>query len=268
MINEFYGVRCNPFAKNAQTEKNAFVSADHEQMIQRLEYLKTVGSIGVFTAQPGMGKTFALRCFFAAQKPNLTQTAYIPLTTVPATEFYGVICDTLGLERSARRSTMFRTIREYIYGLYKEKRRPLIMAVDEAQYLEPAILHDLKMLLNYEYDSQNCFALVLLGEPQLTITLKKPIHAALRQRISVEYAFAGMSMEETMDYIRHKMKAAGGTADIFGEAALNSIYSLTSGNPRKIDILLTHALTIGAQSNKSVIDAETIQLASDNIALK
>ena len=268
MINEFYGVRCNPFGKNALNENNAFLSSDHEVMIQRLEYLRTVGSIGVFTAPPGMGKTFALRCFFKAQRPNLTQTAYIPLTTVRATEFYGVICDTLGLERSARRSVMFRTIREYIYNLYKEKRRPLMLAIDEAQYLEPAILHDLKMLLNYEYDSQNCFALILLGEPQLTITLKKPVHAALRQRIAVEYEFAGMSGEETLRYIQHKMRSAGGSADILDEAALNAVCSLTSGNPRKVDILLTHALTAGAQRGRTVLDADTIQQVSDSIALK
>lgn len=268
MINEFYGVRCNPFAKNAQSDKNPFLSSDHKQMVQRLEYLRSVGSIGVFTAQPGMGKTFALRCFFSALKPNLTQTAYIPFTTVPPTEFYSVICDTLGLERSARRSAMFRTIREYIYGLYKEKRRPLILAVDEAQYLEQGILRDLKMLLNYEYDSQNCFALVLLGEPQLATTLRKPVHAALRQRISIEYTFAGMDTDETLRYIQHKMRSAGGSPDILEDAAMNAVHSLTSGNPRKVDILMHHALMIGAQNGKAVLDAETIHIASDNIALK
>lgn len=268
MMNEFYSIRFNPFDKASQSDKTAFLSRDHEQMMQRLEYLRSVGSVGVFTAPPGMGKTFALRCFFGAQNPSLTQTAYVPFTTVPTTEFYSVVCDTLGLERSARKSSMFRTIREYVYSLYKEKRRPLILAVDEAQYLDPAILHDFKMLLNYEYDSRSCFALVLLGEPHLKIVLQKPVHEALRQRITVEYSFSGLSSDETRQYIAHKMHNAGGSLEIFSEAALASVHSLTSGNPRKVDILLTHALTIGSQTNKAIIDAETIQLASDNIALK
>lgn len=124
MMNEFYSVRFNPFDKASQSEKSAFLSKDHEQMIQRLEYLRSVGSVGVFTAPPGMGKTFALRCFFGTQNANLTQTAYVPFTTVPPTEFYSVLCDTLGLERRARRSSMFRTIREYVYNLYKANDGP------------------------------------------------------------------------------------------------------------------------------------------------
>jgi hypothetical protein len=47
------------------------------------------------------------------------------------------------------------------------------------------------MLMNYGYDSLNCFTLILCGEPHLNSTLKKPVHEALRQRITVHYNFSG-----------------------------------------------------------------------------
>ena len=101
----------------------------------RLDYLKTVRGIGVFTARPGMGKTYALRCFINGLNPNQYQTAYINLSTISVTEFYRQFCDLLGLEPSGNKTQMFKAIQERVYYLYKEKKQPLILAIDEAQYL-------------------------------------------------------------------------------------------------------------------------------------
>ena len=48
---------------------------------------------------------------------------------------------------------MFRAVQEQILYLYKDKKQPLLLAVDEAQYLSTGILEDIKMLMNYGYDS-------------------------------------------------------------------------------------------------------------------
>ena len=62
MFKSFYGLTLNPFDKSL-AEENAFRSKDHEQMLSRLDYIKTTRGIGLFMASPGAGKTFALRCF-------------------------------------------------------------------------------------------------------------------------------------------------------------------------------------------------------------
>ncbi|MCB6202665.1 DDE-type integrase/transposase/recombinase [Extibacter muris] len=63
MFTDYYGLSYHPFDKQNVKEKDAFRSQTHEQMLSRLDYLKNVRGIGVFTARPGMGKTYALRCF-------------------------------------------------------------------------------------------------------------------------------------------------------------------------------------------------------------
>ena len=50
----------------------------------------------------------------------------------------------------------------------------------------------LKEMMNFNYDSFNCFTLILSGEPYLNNTLEKPVHEALRQRITVHYSFRGL----------------------------------------------------------------------------
>lgn len=91
MFKSFYGMTFNPFDKSLP-ESYAFKSKDHEQMLSRLEYLKNARGIGLFTAPPGSGKTFTLRCFSKSLNPNLYQLSYICLSTVSVTEFYQQFC--------------------------------------------------------------------------------------------------------------------------------------------------------------------------------
>lgn len=121
--------------------------------------------------------------------------------------------------------------------------------------------------MNYGYDSVNCFTLILCGESHLNDTLRKPVHEALRQRITVHYNYSGLSDDEVSKYILHKLQLAGASASIIDTAALAATHSFTQGNPRLIDNLMTDALTLGTQQKKTVIDAEIIRAAVDNQGL-
>lgn len=263
MFNSFYGLSHNPFDKQLLKESDSFESKDHKAMIDRLNYLKDIRGIGVFTARPGMGKSFTLRCFAKSLNQNLYQMLYICLSTVSVSEFYKQLCTSLGLEVKGGKTTMFKSIQERIYYLYKEKRKPLIIAIDEGQYLNSGILKDLKMLMNHGYDSLNCFTLIIAGEPHLNHTLEKPIHEALRQRITVHYNYNGLDDSEVSAYISHKLAIAGSSKTIIEDAAISAAHSYSRGNPRLIDNVMTYALDLGAQLKKEVIDAETMMLAID-----
>lgn len=267
MYNAYYGLHANPFDKQTLKEKNAFISNDHRECLSRLNYLKDIRGIGVFTARPGMGKSFALRCFAKELNRNLYHMEYLCLSTISVSEFYKQLCLALGLEISGGKSAMFQAIQERIYYLYKEKKRPFILAIDEAQYLNSGILKDLKMIMNQGYDSLNCFTLILCGEPYLNHTLEMAIHEALKQRITVHYNYQGLDDGEVSSYIRHKLSLAGTAPTIISEAAISAIHSHSQGNPRIIDNLMTNAITLGAQMEKPEIDDEVILAAVNAYSL-
>ena len=260
----YYALSYNPFDKQLVKEKDYFHSKDTDEMLHRLDYLKDTRGIGVFTARPGMGKSFALRCFSKQLNPNRNHMEYISLSTVSVADFYKQLCSILGVSEKGGKPGMYRAIREQITYLYRDKRQPLMLAIDEAQYLSTGILNDIKMLMNYEYDSVNMFTLILCGESHLNNTLCKPVHEALRQRITVHYNFEGLSDSEVSDYIRHKITCAGGAPSIIEPAALAAVHGHSEGNPRLIDNLMSDALVIGAQQEKQSIDADTILAAVTN----
>lgn len=55
MYKSYYGLSFNPFDKQYLRESYCFQSHDHQEMTARLNYLKDIRGIGVFTARPGMG---------------------------------------------------------------------------------------------------------------------------------------------------------------------------------------------------------------------
>lgn len=267
MYNVYYGLSANPFDKQFLKEKEAFVSNDHQEALSRLNYLKDIRGIGVFTARPGMGKSFALRCFAKSLNNNLYQMEYLCLSTISVSEFYKQLCLAFGLDIVGGKAAMFKAIQERIYYLYKEKKKPFILAIDEAQYLSSGILKDLKMIMNQGYDSLNCFTLILCGEPYLNHTLEMATHEALKQRITVHYNYQGLDDSEVSNYILHKIQTAGASPTIINEAALSAIHSYSQGNPRVIDNLMTNALTLGAQMEKTTIDADVILAAVNAYSL-
>lgn len=259
--NAWFNLKFNPFMKRALSADDCFQSHDFKEMYGALDYSKDARGIAVFTSPPGSGKTCVLKAFEQSLNPNLYRMDYICLSTVSIAEFYRQLCAVLGLTPKGGKPGMFKAIQEQIWYLYKEKRQPLILAIDEAQYLNTAILNDLKMLMNYDYDSLNCFTLILCGESYLNNTLRKPVHEALRQRITVHYEFQGLSDTEVPQYVRHKLHSAGGSERIIDEAALSAVGSMSQSNPRVIDKIMCDALMIAAQSEKRLIDADVIMAA-------
>jgi type II secretory pathway predicted ATPase ExeA len=263
----YYGLARNPFDKHSLLEKDAFPSSDHVETTSRLTYLKNIRGIGVFTSAPGYGKTYALRCFVKSLERNLHEVAYICLSTISILEFYRQFCYALGLAASHGKPAMFRAIQDRLYHLFKEKKKPFILIIDEAHELSAAILKDLKMIMNHDYDSTNCFTLVLAGEPHLKHILEKPVHEALRQRIAIHYSFVGLSDDETERYVLHKLGLAGAASSIIGDGIMPAIIGYAQGCPRLIDNLMNEVLLLGGQLEKPTIDTELVMAAVNNLAL-
>lgn len=264
MYNDFYSLTFNPFDKQQLPEKDFYRSKDFDEMTSRLNYLKDTRGIGLFTASPGMGKSFCLRCFAKTLNPNLYHMEYLCLSTISVADFYKQLCSILGVSDRGGKTAMFKAIQEQIYYLYHEKRQPLLLAIDEAQYLSNGILNDIKMLMNYGYDSVNCFTLILCGESHLNSILRSQIHEALRQRITIHYNYQGLSDSEAIDYVIHKLNCAGSSKAIIDESALQALAGHTHGNPRLIDNLMSDALLIGTQQKKKCIDTDVILAAVNN----
>lgn len=116
---------------------------------------------------------------------------------------------------------MFKQIQESMYAYANKNVTPVII-IDEVQFISNSILDDLRLILNVEMDSKNLCAVILAGQPKLVFQLNRQNHEALRQRIIINYTFAGLTREETKEYIISRLKACGVYEPIFQENSYES----------------------------------------------
>lgn len=144
---------------------------------------------------------------------------YLPMITISAGEFYSNLAKEMGWELCYRKIDSFWNIQDRIQNLYREQKATLMILINEAQYLNRAILADLKLLMNFEIDSRSYAMMVLTGRPVLNNPLPLQIHEALHQRIVINYRMWRFTLEEKAKYAMNRMKPCGVTRDIFELAA-------------------------------------------------
>lgn len=109
MFEQFYGMSFNPFSKGVPV-KHALRSDNLRQVSTRLDHLLRTGGIGLVCADPGSGKTLAIRSWTDGLNRNTHLVVYICMSTLSTSEFYRQLCYELGVEPSARKVDMFRDI--------------------------------------------------------------------------------------------------------------------------------------------------------------
>ncbi|TDW08039.1 type II secretory pathway predicted ATPase ExeA [Breznakia blatticola] len=262
----YYGLSHNPFEKGVDI-KQKFESQDYKQATSRLEYLKSVKGIGVFTGNSGMGKTYTMRCFRNSLNPSLYKVVYLAMSTLTVLEFYKALAYGLGIEPAFKKIDIFKQIQETIEHMSKEKRMIPTIIIDEAQYLKTDILNDLKILLNFQMDSTNPCIVILTGQNILKNTLNKNIHEALQQRIVINYTFEGISKSEIASYIQASLANANVNVPLFTDGAIEAIASCSGGSLRKLNSILTNCLIAGCQKDEKEINTDTVMRAQNEVEL-
>ncbi len=232
-----------------------------------MEYFKAAKGFACVYGEPGSGKTTSLRAFTAKLNPQLFRVVYLPLSTTTVQDFYRHLAMGLGLLPKFRKVELFHQIQEQIVKSAVQKNLTTFIIIDEAQFIQHAILHDLRLLFNFQMDSKNYACVLLIGQPLLLNLLSLQIHLPLKQRIAIHYGFKGLSKDEVPSYLTTLLKAAGVTEPLFTPEAIEAIYAFSSGFPRKINALAEKALLLGCQEKTKAIDAEIIQTVQDDSVL-
>jgi len=266
MVTAFWEMQFNPFSKPA-SGKHHFESDDFKQATARLKHLCDIKGIGLFTGNPGTGKTFTLKKLADSLNPGLFKLFYAPLSSVTVLEFYRGIAIGLGLSPPYKKIDLFLAIQDRIKSLAKDKRVTPVIIFDEGQYLSSKILNDLKILLNFDMDSDNHAVVILAGQSALATTLSMGAHEALAQRILINYTFTGLSKNEMSEYVVSKLKGCGVRQAIFQDNALEALWGCCSGSPRVVNSLAENCLRIGAQKGVKLIDPEIVMLANNELSL-
>jgi len=260
MFREFFGMKERPFGK---TPNPAFLyeSGQHKEALARLEFAVDEKDLALLVGDVGSGKTTLSRALIDRIGDSRPIVLLINPLLTPS-QLLRSIAAGLGLEPKYFRSDLLDQIYTRLYELYEEGREPVIM-IDEAQLIpKKATFEEIRLLTNFQLDDDNLLSVILIGQTELEERLSHRAYRALRQRIGIRYALGSLDDAETIDYIGHRIRVAGGVANPFTIDAMMAIHRYSGGVPRLINTLATTALLDAFADDAKVIDADRILSAA------
>ncbi len=266
MYESFYGFRQKPFQI---TPDPAFLykSEKHQNALAYLEYglAENVGVI-VLTGEIGSGKTTLVQYILARLDPAI-DAAVVFNTNVTPEELLGLIMEEFDLPRQGDKAEILSAFNRFLVDGYGRGRRALLI-IDEAQNLSAAALEEVRLLTNLQTPQQAILQVMLVGQPELGQTLKRPGLRQLAQRVAASYHLTGLDREETGRYVAHRLAVAGGSPEIFTPAALDLVFELSGGIPRAINLICQAALVYGFAEEAPRVSQDIIrQIQADNLGV-
>src|SRR5579863_10200772 len=249
MYLSFFGLNEKPFSITPDP-RYLYLSERHAEAMAHLLYgINEAGGFVQLTGEVGTGKTTIVRSLLA-QTPKNAEIALILNPRMTAPEFLLTICEEIGIgvpDYSIKSlKDLVDILSHYLLRAHSAGRR-VVLVVDEAQNLAPAVLEQVRLLTNLETNTQKLLQIILIGQPELRELLGRNELRQLAQRITGRYHLSPLSRDETTAYVRHRLRVAGATTDNFSPQALNEVFRLAQGVPRVINVICDRSL-LGAYS--------------------
>jgi general secretion pathway protein A len=261
MYRSFFGLHEDPFSITPDP-RFLFCSHSHQEALGYLLHgiEERQGFIAI-TGEVGTGKTLLCRTLLD-QVGRRIRTALIFNSFMSELELLRSINDDFGIARlGATRKELIDRLQGYLIREFAAGRNAVLI-IDEAQNLAPPVLEQIRMLSNLETERGKLLQIVLVGQPELQQQLARPDLHQLNQRIALRYHLQPLNRQETEDYVHHRLVVAGShRGGQFSRGAFSVIFRLSSGIPRKINLLCDRAMLAAYVHGSRRIKAKYIRQA-------
>ena len=259
MYRQHFGLKHAPFGKECAELWN---TKSHEDLSRQFQWLLKSPGLGLLTADPGIGKTAALRQLTSNLNPHQYLVKYIADTDFGRLDFYRHLATLFNLHASYRRSQLWKDIKEHISNLAINKNILLILIIDEAQNLPSEFLRDFPSFLNFVFDSKDYMTVWLVGHTELARVIDRPYNMALASRISARCQLQPIiDREDFRKFLIYGFDKAGATSTLLSEPAIDILKMASKGNPRMLHQLVIAALRLATDKNMNHLSDDIIKEA-------
>jgi general secretion pathway protein A len=249
MYIEYFHLKEAPFSISPDP-RYLYLSAQHREALAHLVFgVESDGGFVLLTGEVGTGKTTICRCLLE-QMPEQCDIALILNPRLTVRELLSSICDEFRIPYAPGTQsikTFIDSINSHLLDTHAKGRRSVLI-IDEAQNLTPPVLEQIRLLTNLETTRRKLLQVILLGQPELREILAKPELRQLSQRIIARFHLGPLTKADVRAYINHRLTVAGAREPLFPPSTVNTLFLLSQGIPRLLNIIADRAL-LGAYAH-------------------
>jgi general secretion pathway protein A len=266
----FFGLTEQPFS-NAPDSRFFYESEQHAEAMTRIMHAaETMKGLVVMLGDIGTGKTLLARKVLEKLEEDDTfveSLLVIVHSEITAAWLLRRFAIQLGVENPEdAKEKLLPQIYTRLMELYDEGKKAVVL-IDEANMLKTReIFEEFRGLLNLEVPGRKLLTMILIGMPELdqNIALDPP----LQQRIAIKFRLKTLDKAATVNYIKHRMKIAGATRDIFSEMSVDAVYNFSKGTPRLINTVCDNCLLEAFLMKKDSVDIGIVENVAADLGLK
>lgn len=262
-----FGLKHHPLPRDAAGPSFFDQTRGYQRLERYFQDLLDEPGLGVLTADPGVGKTAAIRHLCASLPEPDFQVIYVCDTAVSPFDLYRTLALELKLTPSHRRAQLWWDLKRAITHLFEERHTLPLLVVDEAQLLSDRFLADLSGFLNFAFDRRTLLSVWLVGLPVLERRLQMQIHAPLSTRIAARVHLEALDREDFFAFVDHGLKAAGAKDKLLSDSALELLWRTSRGVPRAASKILRAALREAHRRNQNLVDDYALHAALEELML-
>ncbi len=265
MYLEYFGLKEEPFSLSPDP-RFAYLSQEHKNALAKIFWtVKRKRGLAIVYGDVGTGKT-TLASLLLKEFPN--EDYKIALINNPSfnteNQFLRAILQEFGVEEKAHsKFNLLNILNAFLLKEAVVNDKVCLLIVDEAHIMKFRLLESLRLLLNFEKSDQKLLQCVLFGQLELTQKIRKKKNLA--QRVALKSVLDSLSFSDTESLIKHRLKVAGCKKDLFTKKALEEIFNLSGGIPRRISSLADGALSHAFLTNKTIVDEVAILAAAQDL---
>jgi len=268
MYTHFYGLNEIPFSLSPDP-KYIFKTDSYLEVMANLEYgIEHCKGIVAVTGEVGTGKTTTLRSAIKGFAREIA-SVYIFNPFITVSEFFEQFADglVLGLPKGASKPDLLGALGKLL-AIRHSKGLRTVLIVDEAHGLPMSVLEEIRLLANFETNSEKLLQIILCGQPELRDILNSPGLRQLKQRISLRCSLKPLASSEVDKYIRFRLKVAGAEqVNLFEPDAVDLTARVSLGIPRVINNICDNALLYGCATASRTICRSLIEEVIENLDL-
>jgi general secretion pathway protein A len=265
MYTTHYNLKIKPFQISSDAEF-IWLGEKHKEALATLRYgiLDNKGFL-LLTGDVGTGKTTLINALIASLSNDVIY-ASVPDPSLDRMDFFNYIAAAFDISGEFESKGKFlASFSKFLHKAYDNHKKVLLI-IDESQLMTQELLEEIRLLSNIvTKDSSPLLNIFFVGQYEFNEIIRRPENRAVAQRLTLNYYIEPLTLEETGKYIRHRLKIAGTTEQIFNASAVKAIYDFSEGFPRKINVICDHCLMSGYAEDKKIITSAIVKESAEEL---